>query len=278
MIKCHRLVLVLSLCALTWMTTSALATDTTTQGPGGNPPPPGVPTTTSPVLMIDFPDQILMHNMGIASDGTYYYTCNGGNAASGQINTYDLNGNFVRSVSCGIDMRAIGYEPLDGNLYAKSYDQNLYQVDPVTGSFTLAFSGIFAYAQSSPAITPDGTMILEHENGTIRFIDAVTGELLTTKTGFYYGSFPSSEAAGTDGTRIFTWDGSLVSVADMDGNVIETYNLPQGNYGFSLKYVNGLLFASVDGGGGTGHWYGYDVGGGAVPTTETSWGRIKQLY
>jgi|GEM_PF-5058074 len=39
----------------------------------------------------------------------------------------------------------------------------------------------------------------------------------------------------------------MVYVYDMGGVFIESYNLPTGNYGFSFKYVNELLFASVDG-------------------------------
>ena len=255
----------------------AQAIDTSTLGTGATPPAPGNPTRTPPVLVISFPDQILMHNMGIAAGGSHYYTCNGGNAGSGQINTYDLNGTFQHSTPCYLDMRAIFYNAVDGQLYAKTYDQALYRVDPTTGATTLVFSGIFAYSQSSPALTPDGQTILEHENGTIRFISFQTGQLIGTLTGFYFGNYPSNEAVGTDGGRIFTWDGTLVNVYDMTGVPIESYNIPSGHFGFTLKFVNGLLFAADDGGGGTGTWYGYDVGGG-VPIQETSWGGIKHLF
>lgn len=256
---------------------AAQATDTTTLGTGGTPPPPGSPSRTPPVLVISFPDAIQMHNVGIASDGSHYYTCNGGNAGSGQLNTYDLDGNFQHSTPCYLDMRAIFFNAADGNLYAKTYDQALYRVDPVTGATTLVLSGIFVSSQSSPALTPDGQTILEHEDGTIRFLSFQTGQLINTLSGFYFGGYPSNEAVGTDGTRIFTWDGSLVNVYDMGGVPIESYNLPSGHFGFTLKFVNGLLFAADDGGGGTGTWYGYDVGGG-VPAEETSWGAIKGLF
>lgn len=269
---------ILLLAALGWGLTAAHATDTTTLGGGVVPPQGGNPSRSNPILVISFPDPIQMHNMGIASDGTYYYTCNGGNSGAGQINTYDLNGNPVHSTPCYIDMRAIFYNPATGYLYAKSYDDNLYQVDPVSGAYSVVHAGIFTDPQSSPALTPDGSMILEQSSGTIRFLDFQTGALDHTLSGFYVGGYPSSEAVGTDGARIFTWDGSLVHVYDMSGNPIESYNLPQGNFGFSLKFVHGLLFASVDGGGGTGYWYGYDVGGGPVPVEQSSWGQIKKLY
>lgn len=236
----------------------------------------GNATLSAPELIIDFDDTIPKHNMGIASDGSYYYTCNGGDADFGQINTYDINGTFVSSVPCLIDMRSIFYSYAYGNLYAKTWENDLYQVNPATGSANLILDDIFFGPQTSPAITPDGQLLIEHENGTVYFIDFLTGALSNTLTGFYYGDPPSNGAVGTDGDRIFTWDGSLVYVYDMDGTFIESYNLPSGNYGFSLKFVNGLLFASVDGTGGTGHWYGYNVG--EVALERSSWGLIKGLF
>ena len=261
---------------LCFSATSALAEDTTMNGQYLNPSVEGEPILSPPVLMIDFDDSIPMHNMGIAWDGTYYYTSNGGTASVGQINTYDINGVFVSSVACAIDMRSIFYNSADGNLYSKVYGTDLYQVNPVTGSATLILAGIFQQTQSCPAITPDGLFLLEHYAGTVYFYDFPTGALVNTIPGFTTGGFPSDQAVGTDGSRIFTWDGSTVYVTDMGGVVIENYSLPSGNYGFSLKYVNGLLFASVDGSGGTGHWYGYDVG--QVALEHSSWASIKGFF
>jgi len=275
--KRYRIILLLVLGVLLATGTTVWATDTTTEGSASNPPPQGVPTRTPPVLVISFSDAIPMHNMAIGGHPSHYYTANGGNSSSGQINTYDLNGVLQNTTPCTIDMRAIFYNSATGNLYAKGYDRNLYQVDPMTGAYSVFHAGMFAYSQSSPAVTPDGTTVLEHENGTIRVLDFATGGLTNTLSGFYFGGYPSNEAVGTDGARIFTWDGTLVQVTDMSGAPIESYNLPQGHYGFTLKFVNGLLFAADDGSGGTGTWYGYDVGG-ATPVENSSWGRVKSLY
>lgn len=212
-------------------------------------------------MVVGFPDAIQMHNMGIAWDATYYYTCNGGNAGAGQINTYDASGSLVHSTPCYLDLRAIFYNPADATLYGKTYEQSLYRIDPVAGTTSLAFSGIFQFSQSSPAFLADGQTILEHEGGTIRFISLATGLQTDVKTGFNYGFYPFSEAVATDGNRIFTWDESLVYAYDLNGNPLDSFALPYGHYGFSLKFINGMLFASDDGGGGMGYWYGYNVGG-----------------
>ena len=270
---------VLALAAVIGMwATVAQAEDTTLLGGGQTPPPEGTITRTPPVPVIDFPDAIPMHNMSIASDGVYYYTCNGGNAGSGQINTYNLSGVFQHSTACYLDIRAIFWNFADSHLYAKAYGGDLYRVDPLTGATTLVHSGIFTSAQSSPALTPDGQTLIEHESGTVRFISFQTGQLISTLSGFYYGSFPSTGAVGVSCDWIFTWDGTQVHVYDMAGAPVESYTIPNGHYGFSLKFVNGLLFNSADGGGGTGHWYGYDVGAAPSPTEASSWGQMKDIF
>lgn len=251
--------------------------DTTLDGQA-NPSPPGVPTRDDPVLMISFPDAIAMHNFSITSDGEYYFTTNGGNASNGQINIYDLNGGFVQTVSANIDARAILYNADDGEVYIKAYGSDWYRVDPWTGVTTLVLPGIFSWSQSSPGITCDGLTILEHESGTLRFLDSGTGAQVGSLSGLYSGSYPSNEAVACDGARIFTWDGNLTYVYDMDGNFIESFNIPNGHYGFSLGWANGLLFTSDDGGGGTGTWYGYDVGAGGSAIEVSTWGALKDLF
>jgi hypothetical protein len=264
---------------LVWVAVS-LASFQTTAAAGGRSSLEALDARNPPVLMISFADHIPDHNMGIACDGIHYYTISGGDDHSdwSQINTYDLDGHQTGRVSVGLCGRAIFYNPVTALLYVKPYGPGLYAVNPNTGATSLVFWDIFDYWQSSPALTPDGRTILEFQAGHVRFLDFATGEQTGELDGLFWGQWPSSEAIGTDGTRIFTWDGSHVHVYDMGGQPIEDYLLPQGTYGFSLKYVNSLLFASDDGHGGTGMWYGYAVGGNPVPVTQTTWGRVKSLY
>jgi hypothetical protein len=253
----------------------ALADDSTLESAPVITPDPGDPTRDPPVLVISFHDPIAYHCMGITSDGSYYYTINGGNASWGEIRTYDLSGDPVHTVTCAIDARSIHYNPADGLLYAKGYDRNWYEVDPQTGAFSVAHATMFQFSQSSGALTPDGDYIMEHEGGTMHWYDAVTGAWVDTMTGFYYGSSPSHFSMATDGARLFTWDGTLTYVYDMEGTFIESWEIPQGHYGFSLSFANGLIFTSND---DTDMWYGYDVGGGPTPPESQTWGAIKSLY
>lgn len=252
----------------------ALAEDSTLDGSAIHPPDPSDPTREPPTLVLSFHDPIEYHCMGIASDGSYYYTINGGNASWGEIRTYDLAGEPVNTVSCAIDARSIHYNPGDGKCYAKTYSNDWVEVDPNTGAFTTVFAGIFQDSQSSVALTPDGAHILEHVSGTVFWYDAGTGSMIDSMSGFYFGSFPASSAIATDGERMFTWDGTMTYVYDMAGNELENWEIPEGHYGFSLSFANGLLFSSDD---SLDMWYGYDVGG-VTPVEDGTWGSIKSLY
>lgn len=265
---------VLAAAVVCFMGASALA-DTSLEGSCFNPPDPTMPTRDAPTLVMSFYDPIEMHCMGITSDGSYYYTINGGNATWGEIRTYDLAGNAVNVVSCAIDARSIHYNPADGYCYAKGYDLNWYKVDPATGAFEIVFASLFQFSQSSGALTPDGAYVMEHDSGTIHVYDTTTGALVNTMTGFYYGGFPAGTALATDGCRLFTWDGSLTYVYDMAGTFIESWTVPQGSYGFSPSWANGLFWTADD---TADMWYGYDVGASPSPTEETTWGAIKSLY
>ncbi len=48
-------------------------------------------------------------------------------------------------------------------------------------------------------------------------------------------------------------------VYDLTGTYVRSLTLSNGNYGYSLSYVNGYLFASRDGGNSKGTWFGYNI-------------------
>jgi hypothetical protein len=213
-------------------------------------------------LVITFTDPLNgYHPMGITSDGSSYYTTNGGNSSACVVNTFDLTGSLTHTTSCSLDNRAIIWDPANGGVFTKTYFQTSNRVDPVTGRDRLIGSGWFAYPQSSPALL--GTQfLLEHESGTIRVLHKVGGSLDHTLTGFHTGGYPSNEAVALDGSNeILTWDGTTVFVQDQNANVLATITIPSGHYGFSLSYTNGLLFTADDvNGSGNATWYGYDIG------------------
>jgi hypothetical protein len=64
-----------------------------------------------------------------------------------------------------------------------------------------------------------------------------------------------------DPDYIYTWNSATktVYVYDQNGNSVRTMTLPNGNYSYSLSFVDGLLFVAVDGNYSTGTWYGYNI-------------------
>jgi hypothetical protein len=198
-----------------------------------------------------------MHSMSITADDNYYYMINGGNAGSGHVLTYDLNGNFVQDVSAYLDGRTIFYNPNDGTVYVKIYGYDLYWVDPTNGSNGLVYSGIFHDYQSNVAFDPSSGYMYEHESGTVWVVDLANGNTINTMTGFTYGGWGWCHAICTDGQHLFTWDETQVYAYDMNGNPVDPFSLPYGSWGWSLSWANNRMFAADDANGGTGYWYGY---------------------
>ncbi len=53
---------------------------------------------------ITFSEDPRTHNMGICSDGEFYYTVNGGNAITGQIGKFSEDGNYSTGKWFGYDL------------------------------------------------------------------------------------------------------------------------------------------------------------------------------
>jgi hypothetical protein len=188
--------------------------------------------------------------MSVASDGSAYWTINGGNASNGVIEEYDLAGNYVDSVVVALDSRGLLRNDATGFFYTKPFGQDWEQIDPNTGVRTPLLTGIFTNFQSSPAITTDGASILEHDPvGTMRVLDFSTGTLSNTLTGL---SGVWSFSVATTGGYLFTASPGTVFVHDLQGNLITSAPIANGTNTYSLSFANGLIW--VEGGG---IWYGY---------------------
>ena len=200
-------------------------------------------------LSLSFAHRLGITPMSVASDGSVYYTINGGNAAAGEIERYNLSGSFLDSVLTNQDSRTLVRNNANGQYYTKNYGRDWFQVNPSTGVLTAVHTGIFSQNQSSPALTPDGTTIFENYSGTVNVIDASSGGTIRTLTGLV-GTYD----VATDGYYIFAWIASsrTVHVYDFQGNELTNFTIPSGSNGYSLSYANGLLWAE-----GSGVWYGY---------------------
>ncbi|HOZ89688.1 MAG: T9SS type A sorting domain-containing protein [Bacteroidia bacterium] len=218
--------------------------------------------STAPAF--SFTESPYNHNMHITSDGTYYYTINGGSASNGQINKFDLNGVLLQTFSIGIDGRGLSYNFTDGFLYASVYGGDIVKItDLVTGAFTTLFSGAMQNSQASFAISPDGTKFYDFFQGTLRIHDFTTGSVINTLSGLLYGlgNYGGEAAVAVDSSHIYTWDAVTRNVYsyNLTGTLIQTLPLDSGDNGISLSIANGYLFVSKDANYAIGTWYGYSI-------------------
>jgi len=216
-----------------------------------------------PLPAVQFDEYLLNHNMSIASDGKYYYTINGGNAAWGRIKRYTLAGKFVDSVNVGIDGRSIMYNKADGFLYVGGWNGNLYRMTYAGRDVELLYSNLFDYSEASPAMSEDGNYVYGFYAGKLKKYSIADGSVVESLTGLHcgYGNLGGDGAVAVDQDYIYTWDAvaKTVFVYTHTGDSVRSFSLHAGDNGMSLSFVNGRLFVSRDGDYGTGTWYGYDV-------------------
>lgn len=217
--------------------------------------------TISPDIF--FNDEPGTHNMGITSDGEFYYTCNGGKTYEGKISKYSLKGNFMKSYEVDLDMRSIMYNTKDGGLYVNCYDGNIYKISNLDdGSFQLVYSKLYKNEQASLAIGPKGKYLYCLDENTLNVYDFAKGTVVNTfyniNSGPDLGSGSNSVAASKKYIITFNAEKQAFFIYDKKGKLKETIKFMDGNYGFSLSYANGHIFVATDGDYGMGKWFGYD--------------------
>jgi len=219
-------------------------------------------TLKMPVVV--FKEDPLTHNMHIASDGQYLYTCNGGLSEKGQITKFTLSGEKVASYKIELDMRSLMYNASEKKLYVSTYDKELYKVnDLMMGSFVKVMEFQDRDGQCTPAFDPKGKSIYFYENGTVYIYTVKNGEL--KKTLFGLNSVPDASLEGTsiavDNKYIYLWnyEEQIILAFDLKGEYRKSFKVNQGDYSFSLSSANNLIWVSTDGNYETGTWYGYKL-------------------
>jgi hypothetical protein len=226
-------------------------------------------TLHDPVLVSQFNDDPTNHNMHIATDGNYYYTCNGGNVGTGKINKYTLAGVFVASYPIALDMRSVMYNKVDNFLYASGFEsntseRNIYKItNIVTGTFVKLYTNLYDYNQAGVALSDDGLYLFAFNAGTLKKYRLSDGVLVQTLTGLSYGTgnFGGDGAVAVDPDYIYTWNAvtRIVYVYNHSGTFIRSLTLTNGNCGLSLSLLNGYLFVANDGNYSVGTWFGYNI-------------------
>jgi hypothetical protein len=218
--------------------------------------------TSMPAVV--FKEDPLTHNMHIASDGEFLYTCNGGVPDKGQVSKFTLSGEKIGSYKLELDMRSILYNSADKKLYVSTYDKKLYRInDLMMGNYAEAWSYEDRDGQSTPAFSTDGKLVYFYEGGKVYIYDFKKGKLKKTLSHLdvVVGAPTESNAIAVDDKYIYTWnaDEQIVLAYDKKGNFKKSFKLNQGDYVFSLSFANDMIWVSTDGNYESGTWYGYKL-------------------
>lgn len=217
-------------------------------------------TILSPVMT--FKEHPQTHNMHITSDGNYLYTCNGGKSDYGQISKLDLFGTKIAAYKIDLDMRSIMYNAGDKKLYVNTYGKELYRIDDLLmGKYSKVYDFPDVSEQATPALSHNGKLIYFMDYGTVSVYSMKDGSLKNKIYGLNAkdNTMAGGTAIAVDKKNMYSWDADSkrLYVYDLKGKFKKEYVLNDGSYGFSLSYLNGMIFVSDDGNYDIGTWYAY---------------------
>jgi hypothetical protein len=229
---------------------------------------------------VTFTDALSTHAMGMAFDGTNYWSCSGG--ASQRLARYTLSGALVATYSPGLDFRSL-FTRADGTVLARAYNSGAIYQQTSPGVF--ASSGV---TLTGGTLDPQSSVVL---NGAGTEFDAMSGGIVSrwNTNGAYLGAvnltgygavagenvYPQNRALAEVGNLWLTYNGTnTLSIWDTNGNRLVQAALPgpgtNTDSSFSFSFCNGKAFI-VDNSGGA--WRAADLytsASVAVLTAESS--------
>ena len=216
------------------------------------------------------------YNVGITSDGEYYYTCSLLSSTIRKISRdgSTIHGRYPMSTSLNRPT-GIAYNKSDGLLYVSNHEGDIIRItDLENGQWETVYHDIMQSDWASFALSEDGSKMFDFYNGTVKVYDFRNGDLLNTLNDLWYGTHPyyddaesissyGATAIAVDASFIYTWDCSLnpgeVYVYDHNGDYMTVLEVGSGYNGLSLSVIDGYLFVSYDPTYDPGTWYKYNI-------------------
>lgn len=225
--------------------------------------------------VISFPDGLSQsgayHTMGLAHDGTYFWSVSGGNPSGNRLAQMDgTTGALVSAFSPGFSFRSV-FTDSDNNVFVRVYiSRTIYkQISPGNFQTHIELTGGSLDVHSSVllSVNAQGEYIAQ-ENGIVSRWDS-NGSFIGTVPLQGYGTIPG-ETEYPPNCRIvvagdywLTYSEGTLSAWDNSGVRIDTTTLDGAGVTFdshfSLSYCNEIVFIN-DGDNSVGMWRGYDVG------------------
>lgn len=205
--------------------------------------------------------------MHICFDGNNYYTINGGVPDVGKISAYSKEGKLIKSYPLQLDMRGIMYNNKTKSLYINTVDKNIYRIiDLSAGTYELISEKIYENKQSSLAFCTKGKNLFVFDQGTLSIYNFKKGKLIRTLSGLKCGKGNrkgGATIAVDEKQNIYTWDSESQTIYcyNKEGMFRKSFQLSQGNFGYSLSFANGMLFVAQTEQDKPGKWFGYRLTG-----------------
>lgn len=216
-----------------------------------------------PVYEFGFAD--MPSNVHITSDGIYYYTVGDGSYYSGKVNKFDKDGTWLATYQMdAMRGRGLSYNHSDGFLYASIEGGHIVRLSNLeTGKVDTIYTNVMQNPECSFALSADGEKYYDFYEGTLRVVDFVNGQLITTITGLSCGSdiYYGAGVIAVDVTYMYTWDASwgIVYVYNHKGVLQRTLEIERGDVGPSLSIIEGYLFVADDPLYDPGFWWVYNI-------------------
>lgn len=233
-----------------------------------------VPITTgfSVHSNLTFIDALAANTMGMAFDGTNYWSCSGGSSAGVRLARYTSAGISNGLYAAGLDFRSI-FTRADGTVLARAFNSRIIyqQISPGVFSNSVTLTGGTLDAQSSVVLNSDNTEFIAMSGGTVsRWNTNGTNLASVTLQGFASltgeDMQPQSRGIAAYGGLWLTYSGAgIVSLWDYSGNRLAQIPLPGAGTSFdsdySFSFCNAKVFI-VDVAGG--RWRAFDLFNGAA--------------
>jgi uncharacterized repeat protein (TIGR01451 family) len=229
---------------------------------------PGCPFPTNFVASTTFTDGLSGTTIGLAFDGTNYWSVSGGGPSGNRLARYDAAGAVLNTYAPGLDFRSV-FTTANGTVLARAFSDPVIYRQNAPGGFVnsgVTLTGGTLDDQSAVVLNGAGNEYLAMASGTVSRW-STNGTYLGSVTLQGYGSVSGENDLGPSrriaaaGAYWLTYNGNqILSIWDANGNRrAQATLIGAGNgfdAGFSFSYCNGKAWV-VDGPGGT--WRGYEV-------------------
>lgn len=220
-----------------------------------------------------FTDGLTSTTMGMAFDGSNYWSCSGGSTSGNRLARYSATGVLLGTFAPGLDFRSVFSRP-DGTILARAFNTNVIYQQTSPGVFGLSgitLTGGTLNSQSAVVLNAAGNEFNAMNSGVVSRW-STNGSFIGTVNLAGYGSianenvYPQNRGIVSLGNLWGTYSGSgTLFLWDSSGNRIAQVALPgagtTSSSAFSFSYSNGKIFI-VDNAGAA--WRGFDIYSGAA--------------